>query len=107
MQQRSLASLTPNHHLPYSSHDLVVQKPLESTLFSTLDFDLPDVHPYFFVDNSNQGGTSALLVDTKWEQKSSEAKISILMEDEDGNPLIECHKQETMDQYVWSMDILE
>jgi hypothetical protein len=29
------------------------------------------------------------------------------MEDEDGNPLIECHKQETMDQYVWSMDILE
>ena len=28
IQQRSLASLTLNHHLPYSSHDLVVQKPL-------------------------------------------------------------------------------
>jgi hypothetical protein len=27
--------------------------------------------------------------------------------DEDGNPLIECHKQEIMDEYVWSMDILE
>jgi len=23
IQQRSLSSLTPNHHLPYSSHDLV------------------------------------------------------------------------------------
>ena len=29
------------------------------------------------------------------------------MEDEDRNPLIECHKQEIMDKYVWSMDILE
>ena len=29
------------------------------------------------------------------------------MEDEDGNPLLECHKQEIMDEYVWSMDILE
>ena len=29
------------------------------------------------------------------------------MEDKDGNPVIECHKQEIMDEYVWSMDILE
>ena len=29
------------------------------------------------------------------------------MEDEDGNPLVECHKQEIMDEYVWSMEILE
>ena len=63
-QQRSLALLTPNHHLPYSSQDLVAQEPLESISFSTSDFDLPDVHPCFFVDNSNQGGTSPLLVDT-------------------------------------------
>ena len=47
------------------------------------------------------------MVDTKWEHKSSEAKISILMEDEDGNPLIECHRQEMIDEYVWSMDSLE
>ena len=100
-------SLTPNHHLPYSSHDLVVQEPLESTPFSTLDFDLPDVHPCFFVDNSNQGGTSPLLVDTKWEHKSSKEKFPILIEDEDGNPLVECLRQEMIDEYVWSMNILE
>jgi hypothetical protein len=29
------------------------------------------------------------------------------MEDEDENPLVECHRQEMMDEYVWSMDILE
>jgi hypothetical protein len=29
------------------------------------------------------------------------------MEDEDGNPLVECHKQEIMDEYVWSMGILK
>jgi hypothetical protein len=86
-----LAYFTPNHHLPYSSQDLVAKEPLKSTPFSTLDFD---VHPCFFVDNSNQGGTSPLLVDTKWEHKSSEARIPIPMEDEDGNPLIECHRQE-------------
>jgi hypothetical protein len=107
IQQRSLASLNPNHHLLCSSQDLVTQKPLESTSFFTLDFDLPDVYPCFFVDNSNQGGTSPLLVDTKWEHKSSEVKIPTLMEDEDRNPLVECHRQEMMDKYVWSMDILE
>ena len=53
IQQRSLASLAPNHHLPYSSQDLVAQEPLESISFSTSDFDLPDVHPCFFVDNPN------------------------------------------------------
>jgi hypothetical protein len=47
------------------------------------------------------------LVDIEREHKSSEVKIPIPMEDEDGNPLIECHKQEIMDEYVWSMDILE
>jgi hypothetical protein len=94
IQERSLAFLTPNHHLLYSSQDLFAQEPLESTSFSTSDFDLPGLHPCFFVDNSNQGGTSPLLVDTKWEHKSSEARIPIPMEDEDGNPLIECHRQE-------------
>ena len=102
-----MASLTPNHHLLYSSQDLVAQEPLESTSFSTSDFDLPNLHPCFFVDNSNQGGTSPLLVDTKWEHKSSEVNIPILMKDKDGNPLIECHRQEMIDEYVWSMDILE
>jgi len=29
------------------------------------------------------------------------------MEDEDRNPLVECHKQEIMDEYVWSMNILK
>ena len=48
-----------------------------------------------------------LLVDIEREHKSSEVKIPITMEDEDGNPLVECHKQEIMDEYVWSMDILE
>jgi len=47
------------------------------------------------------------LVDVKREHKSSKVKIPILMEDGDGNPLVECHKQEIMDEYVWSMDILE
>ena len=47
------------------------------------------------------------MVDVKREHKSSEVKIPIPMEDEDGNPLVECHKQEIMDEYVWSMDILE
>ena len=90
--------MTPNHHLLYSSQDLVDQEPIESTSLSTLDFDLPDVHPCFFIDNSNQRGNSNLLVDVEWELKSSKARISIPMEDEDGNPLIEC---------VWSMNILE
>jgi len=47
------------------------------------------------------------LVDVEREHKSSEVKIPIPMEDEDGNSLVECHKQEIMDEYVWSMDILE
>ena len=47
------------------------------------------------------------MVDVKREHKSSEVKIPIPMEDEDGNQLIECHKQEIMDEYVWSMDILK
>ena len=47
------------------------------------------------------------MVDTKWEHKSSEVKIPILMEDEDGSPLVECHRQEMINEYVWSMDILE
>ena len=47
------------------------------------------------------------MVDTKWEHKSFEAKIPILMEDKDGNPHVECHRQEMIDEYVWSMDILE
>ena len=29
------------------------------------------------------------------------------MEDEDGNPHVECHRQEMIDKYVWSMDILK
>ena len=29
------------------------------------------------------------------------------MEDEDGSPFVECHRQEMIDEYVWSMDILE
>jgi hypothetical protein len=29
------------------------------------------------------------------------------MEDEDGNPLVECHRQEMIDEYVGSMNILE
>ena len=29
------------------------------------------------------------------------------MEDEDGNPLIECHRQEMINEYVWSMYSLE
>ena len=90
IQQRSLALLTPNHHLPYSSQDLVAQEPLESISFSTSDFDLPDVHPCFFVDNPNQAVTPNLLVDDEREHKSSEAKIPILIKDEEGNPLIEC-----------------
>jgi len=65
IQQRSLASLTPNHHLPYSSHDLVVQEPLESTSSSTSDFNLPYVPPCFFGDNPNQGGILNLLVDVE------------------------------------------
>jgi hypothetical protein len=107
IQNRSLASLTPNHHLPYSSHDFVVQEPLKSTSSSTLDFNLPYVPPCFFGDNPNKGGILNLLVDVKREHKSSEVKIPIPMEDEDGNPLVECHRQEIMDEYVWSMDILE
>ena len=99
--------MTPNHHLPYSSHDLVVQEPLESTSSSTSDFNLPYVPPCFFGDNTNQGGILNLLVDVEREHKSSKVKIPIPMEDEDRNPLIECHKQEIMDEYVWSMDILE
>jgi hypothetical protein len=98
---------TPNYHLPYSSQDLVAKEPLKSTPFSTSDFDVPDVHPCFFVDISNQGGTSPLLVDTKWEHKSSEARIPIPMENEDENLVIECHRQEMRDEYVWSMGILE
>ena len=35
IQQRSLASLTPNHHLLCSFQDLVAQEPLESTSFSS------------------------------------------------------------------------
>ena len=34
-------------------------------------------------------------------------KIPILIKDEEGNPLIECHRQEMIDEYVRSMDILE
>ena len=49
----------------------------------------------------------SLWVDVEWEHKSFEVKIPILMEDEDENPLIECHRQEMMDGYVWSMDIFE
>ena len=37
----------------------------------------------------------------------SKVKITIPMEDEDGNALVQCHKQEIMDEYVWSMDILK
>jgi hypothetical protein len=85
----------------------LLRSPSKSTSFSTSDFDLSDVHPCFFVDISNQGGTSPLLVDTKWEHKSSEVKIPILMEDEDRNPLVECHRQEMINEYVWSMNILE
>jgi len=40
IQQRSLASLTPNQHLLCLSQGLVAQEPLESTLFPTSDFDL-------------------------------------------------------------------
>ena len=29
------------------------------------------------------------------------------MEDKDWNPLVECHRQKMIDEYVWSMDILE
>ena len=47
------------------------------------------------------------MVDTKWEHKSFEAKIPILMEDKDGNPHVECHRQEMIDEYVWSVNILE
>jgi len=47
------------------------------------------------------------LVETKWEHKSSEVKIPILMEDEHRSPLVECHRQEMIDEYVWSMDILK
>ena len=47
------------------------------------------------------------MVDIEREHKSSKVKTPILMEDEDENPLVECHKQEIMDKYVWSMDILE
>ena len=47
------------------------------------------------------------MVDIKREHKSSKVKIPIPMEDEDENPLVECHKQEIMDEYVWSMDILK
>jgi len=28
-------------------------------------------------------------------------------EDENENPHVECHRQEMIDEYVWSMDILE
>jgi hypothetical protein len=99
--------MTPKHHLPYLSHDLVVQEPLESTSSSTSHFSLPYVPPYFFGDNPNQGGIPNLLVDVKREHKLSKVKIPIPLEDKDGNTLIECHKQEIMDEYVWSMDILE
>ena len=51
IQERFLATLTPNHHLLYSSQVLVDQEPLESTSFSTSNFDLSDVHPCSFVDN--------------------------------------------------------
>ena len=47
------------------------------------------------------------MVDVEREDKSSKVKIPIPMEDKDENPLVECHKQEIMDEYVWSMDILE
>ena len=81
IQQRSLASLTPNHHLLCSSQDLVAKEPLESTSFSTLDFNLPYFPPCFFGDNPNQGGIPNLLVDVEREHKSSEVKIPIPMED--------------------------
>ena len=29
------------------------------------------------------------------------------MEDEDGSPLVECHRQEMSDEYAWSMNILK
>ena len=29
------------------------------------------------------------------------------MEDEDGNPFVECHRQQMINEYVWSMNILE
>ena len=47
------------------------------------------------------------MVEDEWEHKSSEAKIPILIKDEEGNPLVECHRQELMEEYVWSMVILE
>ena len=68
---------------------------------------LPYVSPCLFGDNPNQGGILNLLVDVEREHKSSKVKIPIPMEDEDRNPLIECHNQEIMDKYVCSMDILE
>ena len=34
-------------------------------------------------------------------------KIPILIKDEEGNPLIECHRQEMIIEYVWSMNILK
>jgi len=51
IQQRPLASLTPNHHLLYSFQDLVAQEPLELTSSSTSGFDLPYDPPCFLVNN--------------------------------------------------------
>jgi hypothetical protein len=79
---------------------LVAQEPLEPKPPCTSDInDPPFIPPCFFFDNPNQGGTPNLLVDVEWEHKSSEAKILILIKDEDGNPLIECHIQKMMDEY--------
>ena len=47
------------------------------------------------------------MVDAKWEHKSSKARIPIPMQDKDRNPLVACHRQEMIDEYVWSMNILE
>jgi hypothetical protein len=99
IQQISLAPLA-NQHILNPPQVLVAQEPLEPKPPCTSDInDPPFIPPCFFVDNPNQGGTPNLLVDVEWEHKSSEAKILILIKDEDGNPLIECHIQKMMDEY--------
>jgi hypothetical protein len=96
-----------NQHILNPPQVSAAQEPLESKPSYTSDInDPPFIPSCFFVDNPNQGGTPNLLVDIKWEGKSSESRIPIPMKDEDGNPIVGCHRQQMMDEYVWSMDIL-
>ena len=91
IQQGSLASLTPNHHLLYPSHDLSVQESLKSISSTTIDLD-PPYDPTYLFDHSNQGYNPNLMVNVKMEGESLVEWIPILMEDEDENPFIEVHR---------------